>query len=156
MTSPANRNGDLGKFTMEHVMISTDDYAETMSWYVDKLDFDIHHEWTVPDLPGIKLAYLKRDDFLIEVVETPNALEDRKTPQDLGEALSDRGIGHLAFLTPDVDGVASTLIERGVEMVVPPTSFPDAGRRLIFIQDNNGNFIEFLTPLSELDGEHGK
>ena len=53
-------------------------------------------------------------------------------------------------------GVASTLIERGVEMVVPPTSFPDAGRRLIFIQDNNGNFIEFLTPLSELDGEHGK
>ncbi|MDP5218798.1 VOC family protein [Ruegeria sp. 2205SS24-7] len=156
MTASAQSKTNLGKLTMEHVMISTGDYAETISWYVNKLDFDIHHEWTVPDLPGIKLAYLKRGDFLIEVVETPDVFQVRKTPRDLSEALADRGIGHLAFLTPDVDGVASILTERGVEMVVPPTSFPDAGRRLIFIQDNNGNFIEFLTPLLELEGEHDK
>jgi len=54
----------------------------------------------------------------------------------------------LAFLVADVDAVAAELEKRGVAMVVPPTSFPDAGRRLIFIQDNNGNYIEFLTPLS--------
>ncbi|MEM1075518.1 MAG: VOC family protein [Pseudomonadota bacterium] len=154
MSALAQSKTDLGKLTMEHVMISTGDYSATVSWCVDKLDFDVYHEWMVPELPGVKLAYLKRGDVMIEVVETPSAFQAQKTPQDLGETLSDRGIGHLAFLTPDVDGIAAELIERGVDMVVPPTSFPDAGRRLIFIKDNNGNFIEFLTRLSDSEGEN--
>lgn len=86
--------------------------------------------------------------LIIEIVRTPDAFQKKETPPELGAALSDRGIGHLAFLATDVDAVAEELKIRGVDMVVPPTSFPDAGRRLIFIRDNNGNLIEFLTPLS--------
>ncbi len=153
MTKSDQSINSLGNLTIDHVMISTDDYAETLSWYVDTLDFDVHHEWTVPEFPDLKLAYLKRNDFMIEVVETSRAFQEQKKPQDLSEALADRGFGHLAFLTPDVDSVAAELMKRGVAMVVPPTSFPDAGRRLIFIQDNKGNFIEFLTPLSTVAGD---
>jgi catechol 2,3-dioxygenase-like lactoylglutathione lyase family enzyme len=138
----------ISQMKAEHVMISTDDYAATMAWYQQKLDFSINHEWTVPEFPGVQLAYIEKNGFIIEIVSTPEKFQEKRIPKDLGEALNERGFGHLAFLVADVDLVADELKRRNVAMVVPPTSFPDAGRRLIFIQDNNGNYIEFLTPLS--------
>ncbi|MEO0409856.1 MAG: hypothetical protein AAF289_21145 [Cyanobacteria bacterium P01_A01_bin.135] len=36
---------------------------------------------------------------------------------------------------------------KGVEVVVPPTSFPDSGRHLPFVEDHNGYRIEFLEEL---------
>ncbi|MEL6136163.1 MAG: VOC family protein [Cyanobacteria bacterium J06628_6] len=138
----------LAQIRAEHVMISTEDYSGTLGWYEKKLGFQVIHEWTVPEFEGIQLAYLELNGFVIEVVGTPTAFQSTQIPPDLPSALSDRGFGHLAFLAADVDAVAAALEARGVEIVVPPTSFPDAGRRLIFIQDNNGNYIEFLTPLS--------
>ena len=143
----------LSQIRAEHVMISTDSYAETIAWYTEKLGFSVKHEWTVPEFPGVKLAYIELNGFLIEVVKTPEKFQEEKIPADLGTALSDRGFGHLAFLTADVDAVAAELESRGVKLVVPPTSFPDSGRRLIFVQDNNGNYVEFLTPLSAYAGE---
>lgn len=138
----------LAMIRAEHVMISTGDYGGTIAWYRDKLGFAIKQEWTVPEFPGVQLAYLELNGFVLEVVGTPRAFQDKATPPDLGTALSDRGFGHLAFLAADVDAVAKELARRGVEILVPPTSFPESGRRLIFVRDNNGNLIEFLTPLS--------
>jgi catechol 2,3-dioxygenase-like lactoylglutathione lyase family enzyme len=129
-------------------MLSTADYDGTIAWYRDNLGFQVIHEWTVPEFEGVRLAYMQLNGFIIEVVSTPDAFQEEKIPGDLVSALSDRGFGHLAFLAADVDAVAAELKSRGVKLVVPPTSFPDAGRRLIFVQDNNGNYIEFLTPLS--------
>ena len=144
----APRPNPLSQVRAEHVMISTGDYAGTIAWYRDKLGFSVKREWTVPELPGLELAYIELNGFIIEVVGTPKAFQKRETPGTLEETLSDRGFGHLAFLAADVDAVAEELVSRGVELDVPPTSFPDSGRRLIFLRDNNGNSIEFLTPLS--------
>lgn len=138
----------LDQIRAEHIMISTDDYDATIAWYRDMLGFEVVHQWTVPELPDLKLGYIERNGFVIEVVETPEARSERQRPADLGEALTDRGIGHLAFLVADVDAVAAELKARGAEFLVEPTSFPDSGRRLIFIFDNGGNILEFLTPLS--------
>lgn len=142
------RPDPLSQVRAEHIMISTGDYAGTIAWYRDKLGFTVIHEWTVPELQGIELAYIELNGFIIEVVGTPEPFQKRATPSTLKELLSDRGIGHIAFLAADVDAVAKELIARGVQLDVPPTSFPDSGRRLIFLRDNNGNSIEFLTPLS--------
>ncbi|WP_420346870.1 VOC family protein [Pelagibius sp.] len=150
------RPNPLAQIRAEHVMISTGDYAGTLAWYREKLGFQVKHEWTVPDFPGVQLAYIELNGFVIEVVGTPKALQERKTPPDLEAALSDRGFGHLAFLAADVDAVAEELTRRGVEAALPPTSFPQAGRRVLFVQDNNGNFIEFVTPLSAREDEGGR
>lgn len=143
----------LSQVKAEHVMISTDSYMQTILWYTEKLGFTVKHEWTVPEFPGAKLAYIELNGFVIEVVETPTAFQKKLTPPSLGASLGDRGFGHLAFLTPDVDAVARELESRGVLLVIPPTSYPASGRRLIFIQDNNGNYIEFLSPLSAYSEE---
>ena len=142
------RPDPLAQIRAEHVMISTANYDETIEWYTEKLGFEIVQEWTVPEFEGVQLAYIELNGFVIEVVSTPEAFQEEAIPGDLATALGDRGYGHLAFLAADVDAVAKELEARGVALVVSPTSFPDAGRRLIFIQDNNGNYIEFLTPLS--------
>ncbi len=145
----------LDQMRAEHVMISTGDYQATMAWYREKLDFKVEHEWIVPDFPGVKLAYIEKNGFMIEVVATPTALQHKRAPADLAEALSDRGFGHLAFIVADVDAVADELHARNVEFLLPPTSFPDAGRRVMFICDNNGNLLEFLTPLTGRSKELG-
>lgn len=146
--APPPQPNPLSQIRAEHIMISTANYDETIAWYTEKLGFQIVQEWTVPEFEGVQLAYIELNGFVIEVVSTPEAFQEEKIPGDLATALGDRGYGHLAFLAADVDAVAEELEARGVVLVVPPTSFPDAGRRLIFIQDNNGNYIEFLTPLS--------
>lgn len=128
-------------------MISTGDFDGTVAWYQSVLGFEVTHQWTVPELPGLKLGYLERNGFVIEVVESPSDQPAQPRPTSLGDALVDRGFGHLAFLVADVDAVYEALLAKGAEVLVPPTSFPDAGRRLIFVFDNNGNLLEFLTPL---------
>nr|WP_240654767.1 VOC family protein [Croceicoccus ponticola] len=130
-------------------MISTADYAGTITWYREKLGFDIQREWTIPTLPGVQVAYIELNGFMIEVVGTPKELQHQRQPANVFEALDDRGIVHLAFLVPDVDAVARELAARGVPIELPPTDIPDAARRILFVRDNNGNMIEFVTPMAD-------
>ncbi|MEM6521179.1 MAG: VOC family protein [Cyanobacteria bacterium P01_C01_bin.70] len=150
-TNPPVANSDqLSNLRAEHVMIATADYDGTLTWYQDTLGFRIKHEWTVPEFPDLQLAYLEKNGFIVEVVASPNT-EIPAAPENFADRLQQPGIGHFAFLVDDVDMTTDALETKGVEIVVPPTSFPDSGRRLSFIQDNNGYLIEFLEelPLSE-------
>ncbi|NET40270.1 MAG: hypothetical protein F6K19_51460, partial [Cyanothece sp. SIO1E1] len=110
----------------EHVMIGTHDYEGTLAWYQEKLGFRIKHEWTLPEFPHLKLAYLEKNEFVLEIVASPN-LETKDLPQDFVARLEQSGFGHLAFLVDDVDAITATLENQGVEVVVPPTSFPPVG-----------------------------
>ncbi|MEO0375982.1 MAG: VOC family protein [Cyanobacteria bacterium P01_A01_bin.17] len=140
----------LSEIRAEHIMIATPDYSGTIDWYREKLGFRIKHEWTVPEFPDLQLAYLEKNGFIVEVVASPDTPKVTM-PEDFMARLQQPGIGHFAFLVEDVDTVTSVLEAKGVKVVVPPTSFPDSGRRLSFIEDNNGYMIEFLKelPLSE-------
>ncbi len=136
----------LGHMQAEHVMVATPDYDGTIAWYRENLGFRIKHEWIVPEFPDLQLAYLEKNDFIVEIVASPNTAEMSRL-DDFAERLRRPGIGHFAFLVNDVDAVTAALEAKGVEVVVPPTSFPDSGRRLSFIEDNNGYMIEFLEEL---------
>lgn len=138
----------LAQIRAEHVMISTDDYDGTIRWYREKLGFRLKHEWTVRGFAGVRLAYIELNGFIVEVVGTETRYQEKRQPDNLADALTDRGFGHLAFLVADVDAAAAELQRRGVDLVIPPTTFPSSGRRVTFIRDNNGNFIELLTPLA--------
>ncbi|PZD73313.1 hypothetical protein C1752_02384 [Acaryochloris thomasi RCC1774] len=140
----------LSEIRAEHVMIATSDYSGTIDWYRETLGFRIKHEWTVPEFPNLQLAYLEKNGFIIEVVASSNTPR-ASMPEDFMARQQQPGIGHFAFLVEDVDAATSALKEKGVKVVLPPTSFPDSGRRVSFIEDNNGYMIEFLKelPLSE-------
>ncbi|MBW4652547.1 MAG: VOC family protein [Kaiparowitsia implicata GSE-PSE-MK54-09C] len=136
----------LATMQAEHIMLTTADYNETLIWYQEKLDFRIKHEWTVPEFPGLQLAYLEKNGFIVEVVASPDTPTMPAT-ETFSERLVQPGIGHFAFLVADVDAAIADLEARDVQIVLPPTSFPDSGRRVAFFEDNNGNLIEFLEEL---------
>ncbi|MEM9534401.1 MAG: VOC family protein [Cyanobacteria bacterium P01_E01_bin.45] len=140
----------LSSMRAEHVMLATNDYNETLDWYQEQLGFRIKHEWTVSEFPDLELAYLEKNGFIIEVVASPQT-SDLKTPDDFAERLQQPGIGHFAFFVDDVDAAIASLEAQGIQPVLPPTSFPNSGRRVAFFEDNNGHLIEFLEELPPSD-----
>jgi methylmalonyl-CoA/ethylmalonyl-CoA epimerase len=57
MSTSSTQNA-LNYMSMDHLMICVPNYQETIQWYREKLDAAIEREWTVDELPDLKLAYL--------------------------------------------------------------------------------------------------
>jgi catechol 2,3-dioxygenase-like lactoylglutathione lyase family enzyme len=138
----------IARIRAEHAMLGTPDYDATLAWWTDVLGFRVEIEWTVPALPGLRLAYLEKNGFRLEVVGSPERFQARGAPADLGQHLTDSGYAHLAFVADDVDAVMAELAAKGVPGFFPATSFPDVGRRVAFVMDPHGNVVEFATDLA--------
>jgi pyridoxine 4-dehydrogenase len=139
----------LSSLQIDHVALNVPNYEETLAWYRDKLDATIEREWTVGIFPDLKLAYLNVYGFRIEIVSNTQSRSGMPETNDFGEGLRTSGIGHFCFRVDDVDAVLAELNQRGVPAFVELGSYPDAGVRLCFVKDNNGNLIEFVTPLKK-------
>jgi methylmalonyl-CoA/ethylmalonyl-CoA epimerase len=142
-------SSSLSSLQIDHVALNVPNYEETLAWYRDKLDATIEREWTVGIFPDLKLAYLNVYGFRIEIVSSTQSRSGMPETKDFGEGLRTSGIGHFCFRVDDVDALLAELNRRGVPAFVELGSYPDAGVRLCFVKDNNGNLIEFVTPLQD-------
>ena len=138
----------IAAMRVEHAMLGTPDYDATLRWWTEILGFTVKTEWTVPTFPDLRLAYLEKNGFVIEVAGSPKRFQSREIPDDLPNHLADSGYSHLAFMVADVDAVMGALADKGVPPFFPATSFPDVGRRVAFVRDNMGNVIEFAADLN--------
>jgi methylmalonyl-CoA/ethylmalonyl-CoA epimerase len=145
--TPVATKKPLSSMHIDHVCLNVPNYEETLQWYQEKLDAKIAQQWTVDVFPDLKLAYLDVYGFRIEIIGSTQPKAGMPIAQNFGEGLRTSGIGHFCFRVDDVDAVLAELNRRGVPTFVHLGSYPDAGVRLCFIQDNNGNLIEFVTPL---------
>lgn len=66
---------------------------------------------------------------------------------NFGESLRTTGIGHFCFRVDDVDAALAAMNRRGVPTFVDAVDYPNVGRRVGFVKDNNGNIIEFAGSL---------
>jgi methylmalonyl-CoA/ethylmalonyl-CoA epimerase len=140
-------NSALDYMSIDHIMICVPNYEETLQWYQEKLDAAIEREWTVDELPDLKLAYLSIHGFRLEVVASSQAQSGMPIVSDFGESLRTTGIGHFCFRVDDVDTTLAEMNERGVKTFVEAADYPLIGRRVAFIKDNSGNVIEFAGAL---------
>jgi methylmalonyl-CoA/ethylmalonyl-CoA epimerase len=145
--SPNPTVNSLNSMQIDHVCLNVPNYEETLKWYQEKLDAKIEREWTVDVFPDLKLAYLNVYGFRIEIIGSTQPKPGTPQAENFGDGLRTSGIGHFCFRVDDVDAVLAELNRRGVSTFVPLGSYPDSGVRLCFVQDNNGNLIEFVTPL---------
>jgi catechol 2,3-dioxygenase-like lactoylglutathione lyase family enzyme len=137
----------LGNATADHISVGVDDYEASIAWYRDKLGFEVEKEWTVDGLLGVKLAYLIKNGFRIEILYGGKG-EPVTAPEDFQQHFNRKGFGHLCFYVEDVDLAMSQLNRRGVPTFVPAKDYPvGAERRVAFVLDNSGNVIEFAGPL---------
>jgi len=136
----------LATITADHVFIGVDNYDVMKRWYIENLDFTVDKEWTVDELPGMKLAYLRKGDFRLELIGDDQGPRT-PIPADFVEHLKSKGFQHLAFRVDSVDAVMAELKKRGIDAFVPAASYENVGRRVSFIKDPEGNVVEFAQDL---------
>lgn len=137
----------ISSMQADHVFIGVDDYEQIKRWYIEKIDFTVDLEWTVDELPGMKLAYLRKGDFRIELIGNDSGPRI-PIPTGFVEHLKSKGFQHLAFRVDSVDAVMTELKKRKVKAFVPAASYPNIGRCVSFIKDPEGNVIEFVEYLA--------
>ena len=135
------------KLTADHVCIGVADLDATVAWYQRVLGFEVDIRWTVPELPGFRLAYIKKGDFRIELIDTGEREPATPAPMAFDQFLRVPGFSHLCFRVDDVDLAMEAIEAKGVSAELPPTDFPDVGRRVAFFRDVEGNFLELAGPM---------
>jgi catechol 2,3-dioxygenase-like lactoylglutathione lyase family enzyme len=131
-------------FKHDHIAIRAIDYAGTLRWYTEKLDFHVDVEWPYGDM---QLAYLSNGTAKVEVLGGATA-EPQPDPTSLEPTFRHEGLNHFCLAIPDFDDTLSELRARGVEFVGEPFVVEEINRRLAFVKDNSGNLIELSAPRS--------
>ena len=131
----------------DHIAIRVVDYAGTVRWYTEKLDFHLDTEWTWGDM---QLAYLSNGTAKVEVLGGATA-EPQPDPISLEPTFRLEGLNHFSVATEDFDGTLAELRARGVELVGEPFVVEEIDRRLVFVKDNSGNLIELSAPRPGID-----
>jgi catechol 2,3-dioxygenase-like lactoylglutathione lyase family enzyme len=128
----------------DHIAIRVVDYAATLRWYTEKLDFHVDVEWPYGDM---QLAYLSNGSAKVEVLGGATA-EPQSDPTSLEPTFRHEGLNHFCLAIPDFDGTLAELRARGVEFVGEPFVVEEINRNLAFVKDNSGNLIELSAPRS--------
>jgi glyoxylase I family protein len=81
--------------------------------------------------------------YRLELLHRPGAGADGK-PATPAEAALREGYGHVAFDVADLDTGYDRAVARGARPVMPPGPSPEAGVRMAFVADPEGNLVELL------------
>lgn len=135
----------------DHVSLNVRDFDAALAWYQAKLGFRVEVAWRVAALGGKRLAYLRLNDAVLELVEAdPGGIglpEAATFPEHFGRT----GYGHLCFRVESADAVLDGLAAEGVPTFVRAETYDLDGtpfrRRVGFVKDMEGNVVEFGEPL---------
>lgn len=140
---------DMPTLKVHHYGLSVPSIDETSKWYQENLGFTVKQAKS--DAPEVesKVALLEKNGFILELYEKEGSSKsDMRKPASIPEDLSVQGPKHIAFMTTDVDKLASILKEKNVKFLAEPTDLKATNLRVINIFDNNGNVIEIAQMLS--------
>lgn len=146
-----NPSVETNAMAFDHMSINVADFDGAMVWYQDMLGFEVDVSWRVEALDGKRLAYLSLGDTRIELVAADEGGVGLPAAATFGDHFGRTGYGHLCFNVEDVDAMLAALEEKGVPTFVTGETYALDGtpyeRRVGFIQDPEGNVIEFAEPL---------
>ena len=119
---------------IHHVAIICSDYEKSKHFYVEILGFEIVREIYRPDRKSFKLDLKLGERYLLELFSFPNPPERVSSPEACG-------LRHLAFEVDDVQRVATTLTDKGLN-VEPIRVDQHTNRHFTFFRDPDDLPIE--------------
>lgn len=142
---------DTVPLAIDHVLIVTTKFDELTAWYIDVLGFAFEDRWTAPDVvPGLQLSYLIHPGGArLEIAGNATATRPDRPAVQLTEDFAYAGFRHVCFAMPDIDAAFNRAKAAGAKVLAEPFDYPRLGRRLAFLQDPDGNVVEFTAPLGE-------
>ncbi|WP_376100708.1 VOC family protein (plasmid) [Roseomonas sp. CCTCC AB2023176] len=138
----------------DHVSLNVRDFEAALAWYGAKLGFRTEVAWRVAALNGKRLAYLRLNDTMLELVEADAGGIGLPEAMTFPEHFGRTGYGHLCFRVDDVEAVLAGLAAEGVPTFVRAETYDLDGtpfrRRVGFVKDMEGNVLEFGEPLQRV------
>ncbi len=125
------------------VSVSVANADSSAQWYVDKLDFDLD-KTMVDTAYGVRVAFLKKDDFHLELIETPGAKPLQSYDPVLKNPYLSYGYRKLGFLVPDVVAVFALLRSRHCNIMMSVYDDQVFRVKYFFVRDVDGNVIQFF------------
>lgn len=129
-----------------HFGISVPNLEDAVQWYQEKLEFRVLKQFEIAELK-MRGAFMGIQGFQLEIIERTGSQPSSMAQATAVEQLLLQGIKYIAFAVDDVDKVASTLKQRGVEIAWEPVTFEQLKFRFCHVKDNNGNLIKIVQEL---------
>lgn len=141
MSRDLNLGPDLSGFPrLLSVCISVEDVKRCAQWYVDRLGFEVI-QWREFTEYDAYVAYLRCRELVLELAQTAGSVAvPRPGPPHHGSV---RGISQITFYVVDIDDARRWVEERGLAVVTETITVSDLGISSFFIEDIEGNIIEF-------------
>ena len=132
---------------MSHAPIFVNNQEEALSFYRDKLGFQVHTDAMVgEDFRWLTLNTKDQPDFEIILMEPkPGMLMDESTANQLRAIMAKGVLGAGVFNTDDCRRTYEELKNKGVEFVSEPAERP-YGVEAVF-KDNSGNWFSLTEPI---------
>ena len=129
---------------LDHVGVTVADLAAAAAWYCDVFGLVAELKLRVDPIElDIEMLIHPVHGYRVELLHRPGSAADGK-PATPAEAALREGYGHMAFDVPDLDGAYDRAVARGARPVMAPGPSPEAGVRMAFVADPEGNLIELL------------
>jgi catechol 2,3-dioxygenase-like lactoylglutathione lyase family enzyme len=136
---------------LDHVGLSVADLDAQAKWYCRALGLRTATPFELPPL-GLRGVFVVGDSGLaIELLERAGSVPGLQAP-DTATALLTRGYGHICLRVTDVDATHAALLAAGASERMPPRESPEAGVRMSFVADPEGNLIELLDRATPVGG----
>ncbi|MGW2827341.1 VOC family protein [Streptomyces sp. NPDC001443] len=128
---------------LDHVGLNVADLAAMSAWYGTALGLETEFSFEVE---GVSLRGVMLRGPHGHRIELIHRADNRAGIQASGplEAALTRGFGHIALDVEDVDDAYGALIEAGATDRMTPRPSPEAGVRMAYVADPEGNLIELL------------
>ena len=133
---------------LDHVGLAVAGLEAAASWFCDV--FGLVPELSLRvDAIDLSIEMLIHPEFgyRLELLHRPGTGADGdadRKPANPAEAALRAGYGHVAFDVADLGVAFDRAVTRGARPVMPPCPSPEAGVRMAFVADPEGNLIELL------------
>jgi glyoxylase I family protein len=130
---------------LDHIGLVVADLPAAARWYGEALGFEVELRLRVEpiDLDIVMLRHPEHGDRLELLSRRGSARGPR--PANPAEAALVEAFGHVAFDVPDLDEAFARLVRLGARPVTTPGPSPEAGVRMAFVADPEGNLVELLS-----------
>jgi glyoxylase I family protein len=136
---------ELAEPRLDHVGLAVADLGAAARWYGEALGYEVELTLRVEpiDLDIVMLRHPGHGDRL-ELLSRPGSAPGRR-PADPAQAALVEGFGHVALDVADLDRTFARLVALGARPVTAPGPSPEAGVRMAFLADPEGNLVELLS-----------
>ena len=121
---------------LDHVAVLVPDLDEALSFWQDKLGFELDHVETISSM-AVKIAFLPLGESEIELVQPTSE------NSGLAKFLEKRGPGlhHICLEVNDINKKINELKEKGVRLIDEEPVTMDDGRKLAFLHPKSAGGV---------------